>query len=116
MSNYGDPDRVDTIAAELATATERVRPGPVVAADWHGGAADAFAVRAQSWRRECAATEPAVLAVVEALRAHAGAMRAALARIAANERAAREAAGPGAHEHFPAGGSAAWLDERWAPR
>ncbi|MFF7250571.1 hypothetical protein ACFZBU_42675 [Embleya sp. NPDC008237] len=116
MSNYGDPGRVDTIAAELAAASERVRPGPIIATDWQGGAADAFAVRAQTWRRECAATEPAVLAVVEALRAHAAAMRAALARIAANERAAREAAGAGPHERFPADGSAAWLDERWAPR
>ncbi|MGC0415156.1 hypothetical protein [Embleya sp. AB8] len=115
MSNYGDPDRVDTIAAELAGATQRIRPGSV-AIDWHGDAADAFATRAQTWRRECAATEPAVLAVVEALRAHAAAMRAALSRIAANERAAREGAGPGEAEHLPAGGSAAWLEERWAAR
>ncbi|WP_406297786.1 hypothetical protein OG948_19680 [Embleya sp. NBC_00888] len=115
MSNYGDPDRVEAIASELAAASERVRPGPVTI-EWHGTAADAFAARAQTWRRECAATEPAVLAVVEALRAHAAAMRAALARIAANERAARAAAGPDAQERLPAGGSAAWLDERWATR
>ncbi|OPC81873.1 hypothetical protein B4N89_13845 [Embleya scabrispora] len=118
MSNYGDPGRVEAIAAELAGAAERVRPVST-AVDWSGGAAEAFAARAQVWRRECAATEPAVLAVVEALRAHAAAIRAALGRIAANERAAREAAGPtgsDAVERFPASGSAAWLDERWAAR
>ncbi|MGW1997355.1 hypothetical protein [Embleya sp. NPDC001921] len=115
MSNYGDPDRVEAIASELATASERVRPGPV-SIEWHGAAADAFAARAQTWRRECAAAEPAVLAVAEALRAHAAAMRAALARIAADERAARAAAGPDAREHLPAGGGAARPAERWATR
>ncbi|MFI1585152.1 hypothetical protein [Embleya sp. NPDC020630] len=119
MSDYGDPGRVEAIAAELAGAAERVRPVST-AVDWRGGAAEAFAARAQVWRRECAATEPAVLAVVEALRAHAAAIRAALGRIAANERAAREragsAAGSDAAERFPASGSAAWLDQRWAAR
>ncbi|GCD94407.1 hypothetical protein [Embleya hyalina] len=120
MSDYGDPGRVEAIAAELAGAAKRVPPVST-AVDWRGGAAEAFAARAQVWRRECAATEPAVLAVVEALRAHAAAIRAALGRIAANERAAREKAvsgapGADAAERFPASGSAAWLDERWAAR
>ena len=115
MSAYGDPERVEAVAAELAVAAERVRPGSV-GADWRGGAAEGFAARAKAWRRECAVAEQAVDAVVEALRAHAVAIRAALARIAANERAARAAGGPDPDARFPAGGSAAWLDERWATR
>lgn len=115
MSNYGDPDRVEAIASELAAASEGVRPGPVTI-EWRGTAADAFAARAQIWRRECAAAEPAVLAVVAALRAHAAAMRAAPARIAADERAARAAVGPDAQERLPAGGGAARPAERWATR
>lgn len=115
MSDYGDPDRIDAAADELATAVARVEPVSVVV-QWQGGAADAFAARAAGWRRDCAAVEPSVAAVVAALRAHADAMRVALARIAANEWAAR--AGPAAEVEgrFPAGGSAAGPAERWAAR
>jgi uncharacterized protein YukE len=113
MSVYGDPERVDAMAAELAEAVARVAPVSI-AADWRGSAAAGFAARGQAWRVECLAAEPAVRAVVVALRAHADAIRAESARIAERERVAR--ATGGAAESFPAQGSAAWLDERWAVR
>jgi len=114
MSAYGDPDRIDAVAGELAGAVARLEPVSVTT-QWRGGAADAFAARAAGWRRDCAAVEPSVAAVVAALRAHADAMRAALARIAANERAARAGSEAEAREGPRAGGAAS-PDERRAAR
>ncbi|MYW03092.1 hypothetical protein [Streptomyces sp. SID3343] len=113
MSAYGDPERVDAVAAELAEAVTRVGAVPI-ASDWRGSAAAGFAARGQAWRLECLAAESAVGVLVAALRAHADVMRAALVAIAERERAARAIGG--GEESFPAGGSAAWLDERWAVR
>jgi uncharacterized protein YukE len=113
MSAYGDVERVDAVAAELAAAVARVCPVSI-ASEWRGSAAAGFAARGQAWRLDCLAVEPAVRAAVAALRAHADAIRAAVVRIAERERVAR--ATGGAEESFPAPGSAAWLDERWAVR